>query len=154
MEKRLTAIFIFLLLSGCQTISQNDPELIRTGNTLAEDEIIARTAYENKDYVQAERAYKRLTLDMPGDALSWYKLGNIYARKNNPGEAQKAYKEALLRDPNNAKIWHNLGVVQLRKAVLSFLNVKQNSEPGSPLNVHATKLLLLFDEVIETGQDQ
>ncbi len=152
MAQRLISIVIILLLSGCQTISQNNSNLKGTGNTLAEDENIARIAYANGDYEVAERAYRRLTVDMPSDALSWYKLGNIYARKNNPSEAQKAYKEALLRDPENAKIWHNLGIVQLREATLSFLNVKHNSESGSPLNAHAKKLLLLFDEVIETGQ--
>lgn len=151
MVKYFVLLILFSMLSACQTLSTSDEQEIHLGNTLKEDEKIARTAYDAKDYVTAERAYRRLTVDMPTDEFSWYRLGNIYARTNQPEKAQNAYQEALLRKPDNVKTWHNMGIIQLRKALLSFVEVQKNSEPGSDMYNHATKVLILFDHVIETG---
>ncbi|MCW8928696.1 MAG: tetratricopeptide repeat protein [Gammaproteobacteria bacterium] len=149
MIKQVIILCCFLLISGCQTVSQS----VRTGNTLIEDQDIADKAYSQGNYSEAERAYRRMTIDSPQDSYNWFKLGNIYAKTNRPEEAKKTYKEALIRDPDHAKSWHNLGVIQLREAALSFIRVKHNSKSDTYIYQHSEQILGLLEEVIEIGEE-
>ncbi|MCP3850584.1 MAG: tetratricopeptide repeat protein [Gammaproteobacteria bacterium] len=147
---RLILILCSVFIVGCQTMNES----VRTSNTLRQDQVIADKAYFEGDYIEAERAYKRMTIDNPSESYNWFKLGNIYAKTNRPEKAKEAYKETLVKDPENAKAWHNLGVIQLRQAVLSFVRVQHTSSPDSVIYKHAETAIGLLDEIIEIGDTQ
>lgn len=123
-------------LCGCQSMSGT------AGAPAATDVALARAAgeraYAAGDWRGAEPHYRALVTATPQDAELWFKLGNIYARVEQPDAAIAAYREALVRDADLAKAWFNMGVVQLRQAANSFLNVKVHATAGDPAVAQGT----------------
>ncbi len=148
MDKRIILLSSVLFVSACQTTAQS----VRVGHSLQEDQVLADEAYAKGNYVEAERAYKRMTIDNPSEAYNWFKLANVYARTNRPKEAKDAYQESLIRKPENAKAWHNLGVIQLREAALSFVRAKHNAKQGDPIYQHSEQALDVIDNIIDIGE--
>ena len=151
---RTSIIFLILVshnLVGCslQNIQSDkpSPEL----SDIVQLEQTAKKAYLSEDWATAEKAYKNLTLQIPGDAEPWFRLGNIYARTNNLDAAVATYREALIRDPKNSKIWHNLGVIQLKQAANTFLEMQQYTEENDPLGVRARFAVNSIANLINTN---
>jgi len=151
---RTSIIFLILVshnLVGCslQNIQSDkpSPEL----SDIVQLEQTARKAYLDEDWATAEKAYKNLTLQIPGDAEPWFRLGNIYARTNNLDAAVATYREALIRDPKNSKIWHNLGVIQLKQAANTFLEMQQYTEENDPLSLRARYAVNSIANLIDSG---
>jgi len=151
---RTSIIFLILVshnLVGCslQNIQSDkpSPEL----SDIVQLEQTAKKAYLSEDWATAEKAYKNLTLQIPGDAEPWFRLGNIYARTNNLDAAVATYREALIRDPKNSKIWHNLGVIQLKQAANTFLEMQQYTEENDPLGVRARYAVNSIANLIDSG---
>ena len=151
---RTSIIFLILVshnLVGCslQNIQSDkpSPEL----SDIVQLEQTAKKAYLSEDWATAEKAYKNLTLQIPGDAEPWFRLGNIYARTNNLDAAVATYREALIRDPKNSKIWHNLGVIQLKQAANTFLEMQQYTEENDPLSLRARYAVNSIANLIDYG---
>ncbi len=151
---RTSIIFLILVshnLVGCslQNIQSDkpSPEL----SDIVQLEQTARKAYLDEDWATAEEAYKKLTLQLPGEVEPWFRLGNIYARTNNLDAAVATYREALIRDPKNSKIWHNLGVIQLKQAANTFLEMQQYTEENDPLSLRARYAVNSIANLIDSG---
>ena len=109
----LSLLITMIFLSACNMQNlQPTPDATK----IIEVEKRAYEAYQQEDWALAEREYRYLVQQVPGQSDPWFKLGNIYARTGQLDFAIGTYREALKRDPKNSKIWHNLGVVQLRQA--------------------------------------
>jgi len=123
-------------LVGCQSMAgkAGAPAAVDVALTRAAGE----SAYAAGDWRGAELHYRALVTAMPQDAELWFRLGNIYARIDQPDAAVSAYGEALLRDQNLGKAWFNMGVVQLRQAASSFLKMKAHAAPGDPAVAQGT----------------
>ena len=152
MLKRLILLVVTILsLSGCNLqIIQSDkptPELA----DIAALEQTAKKAYLSEDWATAEKAYKSLTVQIPGQSEPWFRLGNIYARTNKLDAAVVTYREALIHDPKNSKIWHNLGVIQLKQAANTFLEMQQYTEENDPLGLRAKHAVNSIANLIDTG---
>ena len=151
---RTSIIFLILVshnLVGCnlQNIQSDkpSPEL----SDIVQLEQTAKKAYLDEDWATAEEAYKKLTLQLPGEVEPWFRLGNIYARTNNLDAAVATYREALIRDLKNSKIWHNLGVIQLKQAANTFLEMQQYTEENDPLSIRARYAVNSIAKLIDSG---
>ena len=151
---RTSIIFLILVshnLVGCnlQNIQSDkpSPEL----SDIVQLEQTAKKAYLDEDWATAVEAYKKLTLQLPGEVEPWFRLGNIYARTNNLDAAVATYREALIRDLKNSKIWHNLGVIQLKQAANTFLEMQQYTEENDPLSLRARYAVNSIANLIDSG---
>ena len=111
----------------------------------------AYEAYQKEDWALAEREYRYLVQQVPGQPDPWFKLGNIYARTGQLDFAISTYREALVRDPKNSKIWHNLGVVQLRQATNTFAEMLQYTNESDPLHGRAQHVVNSVTDLMATG---
>ena len=93
----------------------------------------AARAYQLKNWKEAEERYAELVNLLPGEAMLWFRLGNVYAHTHKPDEAIAAYKEALVRDPKLSKAWHNMSVMSLRQTTHLFIEMVKYLEPDDPL---------------------
>lgn len=150
------AILAVLLLGGCQPQNLR-PDAAASETTDSDNALELREkaaqAYNEGDWETAERAYVRLTEQVPKEADSWFRLGNIYARQGRPADAIAAYQETLVRKPKHAKAWHNMGIVQLRQASNSFMYLEDVTEPDDPLHERATLLLDTMTRLLESDFD-
>ncbi len=151
---RVALVFLIITslnLIGCnlQNIQSDRPSPDLSDVTQLEQE--ANKAYRNEDWATAEKAYQRLTIQIPGDIEPWFRLGNVYARTNQLDAAVVTYREALTRDPENSKIWHNLGVIQLKQAANTFLEMQQYTEENDPLGVRARFAVNSIANLINTN---
>ncbi|MEX2517501.1 MAG: tetratricopeptide repeat protein [Gammaproteobacteria bacterium] len=150
MYKQFFALGLSLLiLTGCETTGQPRPA---TGNAMEINQQ-AEQAYAAGDMATAQKLYQELTRQVPREANPWFRLGNIYARQEQPDFAINAYREALVRDPKNAKAWHNMGVVQLRQATYSFLNLQNNVDNTDPLHGRAELMVEAVTQLLEQDFD-
>jgi len=151
---RVTLIFLIitsLSLVGCdlQNIQSDRPSPDLSEIVQLEQE--AKKAYRSEDWATAEKAYQRLTVQIPGDVEPWFRLGNVYARTNQLDAAVATYREALIREPKNSKIWHNLGVIQLKQAANTFLEMQQYTEENDPLSLRARHAVNSIANLIDSG---
>ncbi len=142
---------VFLLLTvtvitGCDPINLK-PSTTNLGKVV-EVQQRADTAYQNGDWVTAERDYRYLTENVSRDPEPWFRLGNIYARTGKLDAAVSAYREALVRDSKSSKAWHNLGIVQLRQASNTFAEMQQYTTADDPLQQRAVQVLNSMDTLL------
>jgi Flp pilus assembly protein TadD len=121
------------MLAGCQSMTGKTavPAAIDVASARAAGE----SAYAAADWRGAEPHYRALVTAVPQDAELWFRLGNIYARSDQPDAAVSAYREALVRDADLGKAWFNMGVIQLRQAANSFLKMNVHAAAGDPAAV-------------------
>lgn len=150
------ALLGLLLLSGCQPQNLR-PDAAASETTDSDNALELREkaaqAYSEGNWEAAERAYVRLSEEVPKEADSWFRLGNIYAHQDRPGDAIAAYQETLVRKPKHAKAWHNMGIVQLRQASNSFMYLEDVTGPDDPLHERATLLLDTMTQLLESDFD-
>ena len=94
--KKMSARLVFLILITLNFIGCNLQNLQadKTSPDLADItklEQTAKKAYLDEDWATAEKAYKSLTLQIPGDVEPWFRLGNVYAHTNNHDAAVATY---------------------------------------------------------------
>ena len=91
----------------------------------------ARQAYETGRWDVAEGYYLQLTRLQPGNAESWFQLGNLYAEQGRLDSAQRAYRESLRRR-DDARTLHNLGLVQVKLGIGALRESQQRLPPNDP----------------------
>lgn len=100
----------------------------------------ADAAYAHHDWQGAAAAYQALVRGVPANAAYWFRLGNCYARLDQPEPAVAAYRAALQRDPAIVPAWHNLGAVLLQQSQAAFREAAAQAKPADPLR-HTSALL-------------
>jgi tetratricopeptide (TPR) repeat protein len=68
----------------------------------------AQAAEQAKDYVTAERIYRRVMRIDPGDPAAAFNLGNLLRAGGRKVEAEAAYRAATQADAAFAEAWYNL----------------------------------------------
>lgn len=97
-------------------------------------------AYAHHDWRAAAEGYRVLTERVPDDTAYWFRLGNSYARMDEPESAVRAYRAALQRNPHLAPAWHNLGAVLLEQAQAALQQAAAMAAPGDPLQADSARL--------------
>lgn len=116
----LGVALLMLVLGGCtSTVPHREVRAVLALQQQAE------AAYARGDMAQALSVYRVLIDQVPDDETVWFRLGNIYARIDQPQDAVASYQQALQRDASHAKAWHNLGVVLLQQAQEAFSRSEQ-----------------------------
>lgn len=111
----------------------------------------ADSAYAKRDWHTALDAYKTLTQSVPDNAAYWFRLGNCYARLDQPNPAADAFRAALQRNPHIAPAWHNLGSVLLKQAQAAYRQAAAIAKPDDPLRQKST-LLAARIEAVRQGE--
>ena len=93
----------------------------------------AYKAYEAENYAMAAEEFEQLVGVIPQDAELWFRLGNSYARTEQPEEAVKAYKNALLRSPSMSKAWYNMGIIYMQQALKAFVDLQLYSDDSDDI---------------------
>lgn len=138
------------MLTGCQPGNVKPAaDTTSGGGNAIELRDKAYQAYNEGKWAEAEQALVALTRQIPQEPDPWFRLGNVYARQDEPRRAVAAYQEALVRKPENGKAWHNMGIVQLRQAMHSFTQLQSATEPGDDLHERATLLIDAVSRVLE-----
>ncbi|AGF76843.1 tetratricopeptide repeat protein [Desulfocapsa sulfexigens DSM 10523] len=140
------SFLLFFILTSCAT---KDLTRIREE---------AYMAYDNKEYDSAADKFEILVKNAPEDVEFWFRLGNAYARSQNPQLAISAYQNALLRDPTHVKAWYNMGFVQTQTALKTFVDMQTYTDTGSPLGKQGKNmregLFLLLEHGNEPPEDK
>ena len=80
------------------------------------------TARDERDYLKAEKAYRRAQNLKSKDSRAVYGLGNIYADQQRWEEAENAYRQAILLEPDSSGAYVALSYVLTQPIVGSDLS--------------------------------
>ena len=136
-------------LTACAAHSEK-PLLAKQVDLKAASEL-AEASYGKGDWVGAAQQYAILVQHIPQDANLWFRLGNAYARSDQPDQAVAAYRETLVRDGAYSKAWFNMGIVQLRQAANSFLRMQSNVSQADPMRPQAEQAYASILKILGDG---
>jgi tetratricopeptide (TPR) repeat protein len=140
----LIIIALSAVLCGCAALGSSN------SNDLLELQRQAQQAYADGNYVRASEYYQRLTMSMPSDADTRYRLGNSLAREGRHEQAIQVYREALLRDPQHARAWYNMMQLQAQALTLTAMDARRHLDRKDPRArstlERAEQLIEVFDE--------
>jgi len=125
-----------------------------TGEELVRMQREAQAAFDSGENARAEILYKGLTRAMPNDAETWFRLGNLYARSNNPDQAVNAYLTSLSLNGTNARAWHNLGIVRLRQAWAALLRANGLTSGKEPVHAMSAELIRALEKMPYLADEQ
>ena len=120
-KRTLSVLLLLVLCAAC------------AGKDLTRVREEAYAAYEKRDYTTAAESFSLLAEKSPEDVDFWFRLGNSYARTQNPQLAVNAYQNALVRDPTHVKAWYNMGVIQSQVALKTFVDMQGYVNKEHPL---------------------
>lgn len=107
----------------------------------------ALAAYEDGENVKAEKLLQALLRTSPNDPLTWFYLGNLYARTDRPDQAVDAYQKSLMLNGGDPRPWHNMGVIRLRQARAAFIQTFDLTHSGDPLHEKAEALIGAMEKI-------
>ncbi len=143
---RIWPVLFLSIISACATDSRRG-ELIQLHTQ-------ARDAYVQKDWQSAGKYYLEITRQVPTDVDAWYRLGNIYARLNQPADAVLVYREALVRERTHSRAWYNLSIMHLRQSAATLIEMQQQIRKQDPLYDVSEKMLLSIFELLGTERPE
>ncbi len=146
MTRPVLILCLLWSLAGCANL----PGPTAAGGDLFKLQEQAARNYQKKNYQAALPLYTQLSKRVPGDALTWFQLGNVQAHLKHPDAAIKAYRQALTLNPKLARAWHNMGLIQLREAAATYTEMAANVPPVDPLQadaLHKAQVLLQLLDV-------
>jgi Tfp pilus assembly protein PilF len=144
--KRIAAILLLpvcLTLAGCAAT----PEKASKTDDLTLMHREAQAAYDNGDDARAELLYKKLTTLAKQDAETWLRLGNIYARTNNPQSAVESYRTSLSINDADPRTWNNLGIVMLRQSWMALVHAKEISNPSDAAYLNSADIIRALERL-------
>ena len=134
-------VILTALLSACAAVPGTRTAK-EGGETITIDlQHRADAAYQRGDMAASEQDYLTLVKRMPGEALYWYRLGNIYARTERLDAAIVAYRQAVQRNPEYTDAWYNMGIIQLKQAASTFNELQARSPSDNALNKEGKRIL-------------
>lgn len=113
-------MLILFLLSGCASVPPNRAVMAITE---------ADSAYQQGLFDIAEQKYHEAINAVPEDAYAYFRLGNLYTKKENYDGAITAYRAALIYDSRHAKAYNNLATVYLILAEQTLTTALQELPP-------------------------
>ena len=143
------AVIALCLGAGCGGM-----ETQSVGEDLVRMQREAQAAFDSGENARAEVLYKGLTRAMPNDAETWFRLGNLYARSDNPDQAVNAYLTSLALNGANARAWHNLGVVRLRQAWAALLRANTLTVEKEPVHAMSAELIRALEKMPYLADDR
>lgn len=98
-------LFPFLLSLSVATmpllaVAQTSEQLVRQ----------AESAYNARNYSQAEAIWRRVIQSNPSNVVAYIKLGDALKNQGKFDEAIATYRQAIQLDPNNPKAYNNMGL--------------------------------------------
>jgi tetratricopeptide (TPR) repeat protein len=130
------------LLSGCTLWPS-----VTNGEDVYDLQRQAIAAYDDGEDAKAERVLMALLRTSPNDSLSWFYLGNLYARTDRPDQAVEAYQKSLMLNNGDPRAWHNMGVIRLRQARAAFIQAYDLTQPEDPLHGKAELLINAMEKI-------
>jgi predicted Zn-dependent protease len=98
-------------------------------------------AYDKGEDARAEALYQGLARSAPNDPEIWLRLGNLYARSNQPDNAAEAYQRGLLLAPGDSRLWYNLGIIRQRQAHAALIQTYQLLGADDPAQARIQALI-------------
>jgi tetratricopeptide (TPR) repeat protein len=117
------------------------------GEDLVKMQQDAQAAFDSGENARAEALYKGLLRATPNDAETWFRLGNLYARTDNPDQAVNAYLTSLSLNGSDARAWHNLGIVRMRQGWAAFLRANTLTVPPQPIHAMSTEIIRTLEKM-------
>lgn len=142
MSRHFTYLLALWLLAGCSALPVGGERENVYG--LQRD---ALAAYEGDENAKAETLFLALLRTAPNDAVSWFYLGNLYARTERPEQAVEAYQKSLLLNSADPRPWHNLGVIRLRQARAAFIQAFDLTRPEDALHGKVEALIESMEKI-------
>ena len=97
-------------MSGLTALAASANRVMSRRAQAAAQRDAGNTAYDKKDYVEAERLYKKAIELDPSDSDAYNNLGVLnYKHKKDYVEAERLYRKAIELDPNNSGVYLNFG---------------------------------------------
>lgn len=106
----------------------------------------ADQAYTSGDMAGSIPLYQKLTEAVPQEAEYWYRLGNAYARLQQPDQAVDAYQQAIKRNGAHARAWHNLAIVRMRQAQAALIVSVSSAAKDDPIRAQSDQLLKALEK--------
>jgi len=129
----ILALGLGLFASACATANKKaDVTEIRAS---------AFNSYISGDHDTAMKLYRDLLQKAPGDADAWFRIGNIYANRQDAENAISAYDKSLALKPELAPAWRNLAIMRLRQARQALYNSQDNLPDDDPLKENNQKII-------------
>ena len=119
----------------------------RSGDDLVRMQREAQAAFDNGDDARAEVLFKALARSVPNDAETWLRLGNLYARTNNPDQAVDAYLKSLSLNSNDSRAWNNLGIVRLRQSWAALIRANALADPKDPAFATSNEIVKALEQI-------
>jgi len=113
----------------------------------------ADQAYTSGDMAGSIALYRKLTEAVPQEADYWYRLGNAYARLQQPDQAVDAYQQAIKRNGAHARAWHNLAIVRMRQAQAALIVSVSSAAKNDPIRAQSDQLLKALESAGPAAAD-
>ena len=139
---RVVLVLVCAAGTGCSGMESRS-----VGEDLVRMQQEAQVAFDSGENARAEALYKGLIRSMPNDAETWFRLGNLYARTDNPDQAANAYLTALSLNGSDARAWHNLGIVRLRQGWAAFLRANTMTVPPQPIHAMSAEIIRSLEKM-------
>jgi cytochrome c-type biogenesis protein CcmH/NrfG len=135
------AVLLCALLAGCAMMEN------RSGDNIAKMQREAQAAFDNGEDARAETLFRALARAMPNDAETWLRLGNLYARTNNPDQAVDAYLKSLSLNSNDSRAWNNLGIVRLRQSWAALIRANSLADPKDTAFATSNEIVKVLEQL-------
>ena len=145
----LAAVLVCAVGAGCGGM-----ETRSVGEDLVRMQQEAQAAFDSGENARAEALYKGLIRSTPNDAETWFRLGNLYARTDNPDQAVSAYLTSLSLNGSDARGWHNLGIVRLRQAWAALLRANTLTVPPEPIHAMSSEMIRSLEKLPYLSDDR
>lgn len=146
---RAVVVLLCAVGAGCGGM-----ETRSTGEDMVKMQQDAQAAFDSGENARAEVLYKGLVRAMPNDAETWFRLGNLYARTDNPDQAVNAYLTSLSLNGSDARAWHNLGIVRLRQGWAALLRANTLTVPPEPIHAMSTEIIRSLEKIPYLSDDR
>ena len=117
--KTLMILMIFGLLSACSTLSTSSSETFEWMGK-------ADQAYAQGRWLEAEKWYQKIIVQVPRDHYTWFRLGNTQLRLGNLDGAIYSYEESKKWNSRHSKTHYNLALAHMMKAQESLISAKNS----------------------------
>jgi Flp pilus assembly protein TadD len=135
------AVLLCAALAGCAALDH------RASDDLVKMQREAQAAFDNGEDARAETLLRALARAMPNDAETWLRLGNLYARTNNPDQAVDAYLKSLSLNSNDSRAWNNLGIVRLRQSWAALIRANSLADPKDPAFATSSEIVKALEQL-------
>jgi len=111
------------------------------------DKSLASEAYEKGRFDQAREYYMKILENDTDDIEALFRLGNIYAKNNQPRKAVEYYEKTIRVKSDFSPAWRNLGVVRLRQGLAAMMKSQKHLPVNDPLYISNLDIIRKLEKV-------